>query len=163
MKLYELTKDYSEFLAVASNEEFDEQTIADTLEGIKGEIEEKGRNVAAYAQNLEADALAMKEAENRIAARRKAIERRIEWMKDYLRTNMEKCGITKIECPEFSVTLGKPSDVCEILDESLLPEDYVVTKVTKAPDKKLILKAIKDGFEVNGARIGKGKSRLLIK
>lgn len=163
MKLYELSAQYNEFQQLADSEAFDEQTIADTLEGIEGEIQEKGRNVAAFAQNLEAEALAMKEAESRIAARRKAIEKRIEWAKNYLRTNMEKCGISKIECPEFSVTLGKPSDICDVFDDSVLPEDYVVTKVTKSPDKKLILKAMKDGYEVPGAKIGKGKPRLLIK
>ena len=124
---------------------------------------DKGRNVAAFFQNLEADAEALKAAEARIAARRKAIENRAEWLKEYLRSNMERCGITKIECPEFVVTLGKPRDVCEIISEDELPDLYVKTKVTKTPDKTLILKAMKDGYEVKGARIGKGKPSLTIR
>jgi len=163
MKLYELSSQFNEFLQLAESEEFDTQVVADTLESITAEIQEKGRNVAAYSQNIDADIQAMKEAEQRIVSRRKTLERKLEWMKDYLRNNMERCGISKIECPEFKVSLSKPSEICEVYDEDALPPDYVVTKTTKAPDKKLIMKALKDGFEVEGAKIGKGKSRLTIK
>lgn len=163
MKLYELSAQFNEFLSLAEQEEFDQQTISDTLESLTLEIEDKGRNVAAYTQNLEASINAMKEAEKRMADRRKALERKAEWMKNYLRSNMERCGITKIECPEFKVTLGKPSQVCEVFSEEDLPEDYIVTKVTKSPDKKLIMQALKDGFDVPGAKIGEGKPRLTIK
>ena len=163
MHLYELTAEYREFQQLVESEEFDEKTIADTLESIQGEIKDKGRNVAAFLQNLEADVEALKAAESRIAARRRTIENRAEWLKEYLRSNMERCGISKIECPEFVVTLGKPRDVCEIVNEDELPELYVKTKVTKSPDKTLILKAMKDGYNVPGARIGKSKPSLTIK
>lgn len=161
MKLYELSREYSEFLAIAGQEDFDPQTIADTLEGIKGEIEEKGKNVAAFSQNIEAEITAMKEAEKKIALRRKTLERKVEWMKNYLRENMERCGITKIECPEFRVTLGNPSEICDVFDEDVLPEDYFAVK--KSPDKKLIMQALKDGYEVPGAKIGHGVPRLSIR
>lgn len=163
MHLYELTAEYREFQQLVESEEFDEKTIADTLESIQGEIKDKGRNVAAFLQNLEADVEALKAAESRIAARRRTIENRAEWLKEYLRSNMERCGISKIECPEFVVTLGKPRDVCEIVNEDELPELYVKTKVTKSPDKTLILNAMKDGYNVPGARIGKSKPSLTIK
>ena len=76
MKLYELSAQFNEFLSLAEQEEFDEQTISDTLESLTLEIEDKGRNVAAYTQNLEASINAMKEAERRMADRRKSLKRR---------------------------------------------------------------------------------------
>lgn len=163
MKLYELSAEYAQFQRLIESEEFDEKTIADTLESIKGEIEEKGKNVAAYMQNLEADVDALKAAEQRIAARRKSAESRAEWLKNYLRDNMERCGISKIECPEFSISLRKAGDICNIVDESKLPEEYTKTKTVITPDKALILKALKDGYEVPGAEIGKAKAALVIK
>lgn len=163
MKLYELTTEFAEFQRLIDSEEFDEKTIADTLESIQGEIMDKGRNVAAFFQNLDAESEALKAAESRIAARRKSIESRADWLREYLRTNMERCGISKIECPEFVVTLGKPRDVCEIVNESELPDLYVKTKTVTTPDKALILKAMKDGYDVPGAKIGKGKSSLTIR
>ena len=161
MKLYELSEQYNEFTKLAEQDEWDEQTIADTLESLTGEIQDKGRNVAAYAQNIEADINAMKDAEKRIADRRKALERKAEWMRDYLRHNMEACGISKIECPEFKITLGKPSQVCVVFDENALSDEYV--KVTKTPDKKAIAAAIKNGKDVEGAKLEDGKPRLTLK
>lgn len=163
MKLYELSAEYAQFLQLIESEDFDEKTIADTLESIKGEIEEKGKNVAAHMQNLEAEVDAFKAAEQRISMRRKAAESRAEWLKNYLRDNMERCGISKIECAEFSVTLRKAADVCNITDESKLPESYTKTKTVVTPDKAAILKALKDGQDVPGAEIGKAKAALVIK
>lgn len=161
--LYELTDQYQVALNELVGSDFDEETIADTLEGLRGTIEEKGKNVAAFFQNLEADATAMKEAEARIARRRKAIERTVERLKDYLRDNMDKAGISKIECAEFSVSLGKASKVVEITDEKLIPATYAPPVTIKMPNKKLILAALKSDKSVPGTKLGYGKKRLTIK
>ena len=86
--------------------DLDEQTIADTLEAESGDMIEKGKNVAAVFRNLESDAKQIKEAEQQLAERRKAIEKRAEALKQYLKTNMEVAGIQKIECPWFVITLA---------------------------------------------------------
>lgn len=161
--LYSLTDEYREALRVMEDAEIDEQTISDTLEALSGDIMDKGRNVAAFLQNMEADALAMKDAENRIAARRKSIDNKVARMKEYLRTNMEVCEITEISCPEFVVKLGKAKQVCQIDDADKLPEDCVTVKTTTAPDKRGILKRLKDGESINGASLAYGKSSLSIK
>ena len=161
--LYALTDEYTEALRCMEADDIDAQTISDTLEALSGDIMDKGRNVAAYLQNLESDAAALKDAENRIAARRKVIENKTETMREYLRRNMEVCEITEIACPEFVVKLGKASPVCQIEDADQLPSDYVVTKTTSAPDKRTILKDLKAGKDIPGASLGYGKSKLSIK
>lgn len=161
--LYSLTDEYTEALKVMQDAEIDNQTILDTLEGLSGDVEAKGKNVAAFLQNLESDAKAMKDAENRIAVRRKTIENKVAHMKEYLRANMEKCDITEISCPEFVVKLGKPSAICQIDDESKLTSEYVVTKTTHSADKRLILKDLKADKDVPGASLAYGKSKLTIK
>lgn len=163
MKLYELTEEYQTVLDALEDAGADQQTIEDTLAIYKDDLLDKGRNVAAYFQNLDADIKAMKDAENRIAARRKALESKSESLKDYLRFNMERSGITEISCPEFVVKLGKPSKVCEIFDEAKVPGKYKVRKVTISIDKNTIKKAINSGENIEGARIVDGKSRLTIK
>ena len=161
--LYEMTSEYKEALQVMQEADISDEAIADTLEGLTGSIKDKGRNVAAFLQNLESDALAMKDAENRIAARRKTIENKVNQMKEYLRSNMEKCEITEISCPEFTVKLGKPSSICQIDDETKLTAEYVVTKTTHSADKRLILKDLKADKDVPGASLAYGKSKLTIK
>lgn len=163
MKLYELTQQYSKALTVLSDTDLPPEVVQDTLEGLQGEIQEKGKNVAAYFQNLEADVEAMKAAEQRIAQRRKAIENRVRQMKDYLLRNMEESGITEISCPEFTVKLGKNPASVEVDDINLLPERFVARKVVESPDKKAIKEMIQSGSEVPGARLITDKKRLIVR
>ena len=166
MKLYELTEDYQRALYEMSEiEGLDNEAIADTLEGLKGELKDKAQSVAAYFQNLDSNVKELKDAENRIKARRGVMERQSAGLKDYLRINMAQAGITSIECPEFKVTLGKPSKICNVFAEGGVPADFrtevKTIKIDKAGLKKWML--ANDLEQCDGAEIVEGKSRLLIK
>jgi hypothetical protein len=161
--LYDLADEYKAALAVMHDSDIDEQTIIDTLEGLTGAIEAKGRNVAAFFLNLDSNAAQLKEAELRIAKRRKSIENKAAKLREYLRLNMTKCEITEISCPEFSVKLGKASQVVEVENESALPATLVTTTITTKPDKREILKRLKTGEIIEGARLAFGVPRLTIK
>lgn len=162
--LYELTDYYNKALTeLLEIDGLDNDVFADTMSSIEGELLDKGKNVAAYFQNLDADIDAMKAAESRIKARRVIIESKSARLKEYLRFNMEQAGITKIECSEFSVSLRKGVDSVEVMDESLIPTQFINEKITRTPDKNSIKAAIKKGEEVEGARLVKGKSSLIIK
>ena len=153
--LYQMVDEYREALAGLADMDLDDQTMADTLEGLQGELVVKGQNVAAFALNLEAEARAMKEAEQRIAKRRRALENKSKHLRDYLRINMERSGITEISANDksFKVKLMKGRPSCVIDDESALPPDYIEEVKTTKVDKRLITQAIKDGYEVPGAHL----------
>ena len=141
------------------NLELDDQTISDTLEGEGGDLIEKGKNVAAVFRNLESDAKQIKEAEQQLAERRKAIEKRAESLRNYLKTNMEIAGIQKIECPWFVVSVAQNPESVTVDDETLIPRDYFKEiPATFQLDKTLLKQAIKDGFAVPGARLTRGTS-----
>lgn len=163
--LYELAGEYHQAAVTLSNMDMDEQTIADTLEGLSGALEEKAKNVAFFVRNLESTAEQIKLAEKQMADRRKAMENRAERIREYLKTNMELAGITQIECPHFKLSIKKNPPSVVIDAESQIPADYMTQPVAPppAPDKKLIAQAIKDGFEVPGAHLETGKTRLDIK
>ncbi len=156
-----------EYLALANklmDSELDDLTITDTLEGAAGDLEVKATNIAMFVRNLEASAEQIKAAEKQMEERRKAIEHKAESIREYLKTNMQRTGISKIECPYFALTLKKNPPSVVIDDASLLPADYLVTPPPPppAPDKKLIAQSIKDGNEVPGAHLEHGE-RLEIK
>lgn len=92
--LYQLADEYMVAATKLADLDLDEQTIADTLEGLAGAVEIKATNVAMFVRNLEASADAIKQAEAQMSARRKAIEGRAGRIRDYLKTNMERTGIT---------------------------------------------------------------------
>lgn len=162
--LYEIAADYRMRLELLAELDLDEQTIADTLESLGGEIQIKSQNVAMFIGNLEAQAKAIKEAETTMAARRKAIESRAERVRKYLLENMIFAGISKIECPYFKIAVQDNPPAVMIDDLASVPADYMRQPELPppAPDKKLIAQAIKDGFDVPGAHLEVGK-RLVIK
>lgn len=157
LSLYQLSQEYAEAAHKLADLDLDDQTIADTLEGMAGALEAKATNVAMFAKNLEAAAEAIKQAEQEMAARRKAIENRAKSLREYLKANMLLTGISKIECPYFKIAIrDNPASV--VIDaENLIPADYMrqPEPPPPAPDKKLIAQAIKDGYEVPGCHLEK--------
>jgi hypothetical protein len=145
--LYELTEKYQQLLSL---EDIPEEVMRDTLEGLEGEITEKCTNVAAVVRNFEALAEQIREAEKRMADRRRSIEARAEWLKCYLLENMERTGIEKIESPYFRIGIRKNPPKAEIVDENLIPMQYLEIPEPRI-SKKRILEDLKLGKEVPGA------------
>ena len=136
--LYEISHRFLTVLDMARDEDVEFSVIADTLDGIEAEFKEKAIAVAGYFQGLDAQIEAMKDAERRIALRRKSAERHSEQLREYLKTKMEETGIQKIECPYFAISLAKCPTSVEITDESAIPERFINVKVVRAPDKTAI-------------------------
>ncbi len=152
--LYVIANDYRAAAEKLAEMDMDEQTIADTLESLSGDLEVKAQNVAFMVRNLEVTAEAIKAFEVAQAARRKAIENRAEGLKRYLAACMEATGIEKIEGPGVKLSFRKSSAV--VIDGAdLIPSEYMRQPETPppAPDKKLIGDAIKRGETVPGAHI----------
>jgi hypothetical protein len=153
--LYELSNEYQLAQIKLIESDYDQQTIADTLEGLSGDLEAKSINVAMFIRNLEVTADAIKQAEKEMADRRKAIENKTEAMKLYLKQNMQRCGISKIESPYFALTLKKNPPSVVIDDAGAIPNEFYVFPDAPAPypDKKAISEQLKSGNVVNGAHL----------
>lgn len=139
------------------------EVVADTLESIALPLEQKAVSVACFVRNLEATAEQIKLAEDAMAKRRKAIQARADHVRKYLMDNMERCGISKIDSPYFNLAIRDNPESVDIDQPELIPQDYMrEIPATYQPDKPLIKQAIKDGHDVPGARLVRGK-RLDIK
>lgn len=152
--LYQLAAEYRAAAQYLIDLDQDEQTIADTLEGLSGDLEVKAQNVAFMVRNLEVTADAIKAFEQQQKDRRQAIERRAESLRAYLASCMTACGIQKIEGPGISLSFRSSSAV--VIDEpGLLPAEFWRQKPQPEPepDKALIASAIKAGSEVPGAHV----------
>ena len=162
--LYQLTNEFQLIQNKLLESDFDEQTIADTLEGASGDLEAKSVNVAMFIRNLEASAEAIKQAEKAMSDRRKSIENKAESIRKYLKDNMQRCGITKIESPYFALTIKKNPSIVVIDDAGAIPSELYVYPDAPVPypDKKAISDQIKAGNVVNGAHLEQAE-RLEIK
>ncbi|WP_439895276.1 siphovirus Gp157 family protein [Pseudomonas syringae] len=162
--LYEIGKQYQELMVLAETADEDMAVaVRDTMQAIEGEFEDKGKAIAMIALNIDGDLDAIKVQIDRLTERKRIINNRKESLKEYLRTNMEAAGITKITHPLFTISLGKGRPVVVIDNEKEIPDDFINTKVSSTPDKAAIAKAIKEGVEVPGAHSEIGKSSISIK
>ena len=164
LTLYQVSTTYLQALDFLTDPEQDLpiEAINGTLEALTGELEEKAVNVAMFLKNMEATAEAIKNAETEMAKRRKALENRVQWLKDYLKDNMLHTGITKIECPYFKLAIQNNPAAVNVVDETAIPEKFKEKVVTWKIDKPAIKEAIQSGEVVPGATLTNGK-RLAIR
>lgn len=160
--LYQLSTDFIKASEDLMNMDIPEEVLNDTLESMVGDIQVKSTNVAMFIRNLEVSAEAIREAEKNMAARRKAIENRAEQIKNYLLHNMQRVGISKIECPHFALTIKKNPPKVEI--HFTPPQEFMREPETPPPepDKKLIAEYLKAGNKVDWAELSQSE-RLDIK
>ncbi|MGZ8182295.1 MAG: siphovirus Gp157 family protein [Methylobacter sp.] len=164
LSLYQLSENYRQVLDFLTDPELDLplEAVKDTLEGLTGELEDKAVNVAKFLRNMEAAADAIKIAEAEMAKRRKALENRVQWLKSYIKGNMETCGISRIECPYFKLSIQQNPAAVNILDETAIPAQFKEQIISWKIDKTAIKDAIKAGSAIPGAELVNG-TRLAIK
>lgn len=165
LTLYELASEYATACAILADEETDEQAIADTLEGLRGSLETKAVNVGKFCRNLDVLAEQIKQAEQRLRARRQFIEARRDRVVAYLKGNLEAVNLPAIETPELTLKVKKNPPSVVIDDPAKVPARFLIVPETPppAPDKRAIGEALKQGEDVPGAHLDTTKTRLEIR
>ncbi|MDE2102702.1 MAG: siphovirus Gp157 family protein [Patescibacteria group bacterium] len=161
--LYKAAADVRELL-----DQIDPETgeMPEGYEQARALVATKAQAVAAFILENDAQADMVESHAKELMARVKTARRRSDWLKEYLKSHMAACGITSIKSDDgtFSAKLemGRDESV-DVFESALLPNDYLREVPAKyEPDKALIKKAIKEGFDVPGARLV-AKDRLTIK
>lgn len=163
LTLYALADEYRELLALAADEEADEESFAAALAALGGEFEGKAVAVAQVARNLEAFRAQVMDAIQAMAQRADRAKRRAEAARAYLKEQMERAGIAKIESPWFDLAIRKNPPRLIVAEDALIPREYLrVVPESLTPDKAAIARALKAGEEVDGCRL-ESTTRLDIK
>ena len=149
MTLYEMSNQARELYELLESEVIDEQTYNDTIESIG--IEEKLESYCKVIRQLEAEAEMMKAEKEKLAAKQKALENNVARLKGTILYYMDSKNTTKEDAGVFKVSVSE-SKACNIVDESKIPEDYLITQAPKL-DKSNMLKALKEGIKIDGAEL----------
>lgn len=140
--------------------------LPEGFEQARAIVATKAVAVAAYLIETERQAGVLKAYAKEIGDRAKAAEKRMGWLKGYLLSHMAACGITEIRDERGIFTAKRQperDEAVEVFDDTQIPKDYLrEIPATHEPDRALIKAAIKDGFEVPGAKLVK-RDRLSIK
>ncbi len=131
--------------------------LPEGFEQARAIVATKAQAVAAFILENEAQAKMVEDHAKALLDRVRTARRRSEWLRQYLHSHMSACGVLSIKSDDgtFSAVLAPGRDESvEIFDLAQLPKDYMREVPAKLePDKALIKQAIKDKFEVPGARI----------
>lgn len=156
--LYELTQEQLYLYDLLQNDGINQETgeidpvIAEQVQLTEKELDKKIMGVGIVYKQLLADSKMLKEEEEMLATRRKRAERNAEFLKNRLEKSMLLLNKMEFKDTKISITFRKSSQV-EIIDESKLAKDYIVEKITYTPSKTAIKEAIKNGIEVDGAKL----------
>jgi len=122
------------------------------LDGLNLQLKEKATNILKAIKNYEAPTIAIDEEIKRLQSLKKSYLSKVDSLKEYVAYNMTKNNIEKIETDIVTFSFRKSSAV-EILDETLIPKEFIKKVVKESIDKTAIKKAISQGKEVVGAKI----------
>lgn len=151
MTLYELEGQWKMLWELADDPEIDEETFADTLEALEGEIEVKAEGYAKIIRTLEAEAEAMKAEAARLELAAKARKNRADKMLLDLQNAMTMTGKPKFRTDLFSFAIQKnPPSV--VMDEPYIeniPAEYLIPQEPKI-DRTKIKNDIKAGKNLEG-------------
>lgn len=145
MNLYEIDKAILACIDPETGELIDEAALV----SLQMERADKIRNVALWVKNLNASVVALKAERDAFDERLKAAQKKADGLKKYLADALQGQKFSTDEC----VVSFRRSAAVAVLDEAVLPAEYIAEKITKSPDKAAIKAAIKSGIDVPGAAL----------
>lgn len=158
--LYEVNMDLAKILekleAMALNPEDQDATEIEELQVMlsinDGNLEDTIERYAWAIGEMKTRAQYLKDRAKSMQDIARAKESVIDKLEERIKAALDMRGVKKIETDTHTVSLRK-SEAVSIHDEASIPAIYVKTKLTSAPDKTEIKRALKQGLEVKGAVI----------
>lgn len=154
--IYQLGEDYlmlADRLADTADEDGAiDMSLLPAISEAKELIQSKTTSIGCVVKKLLAYKAQIDEEAKRLKAMSDVLGNRVESLKNATSTVLQRVGIERIYGVHAVISFRR-SESTVIDDEDELPDEYIVTKVTKTPDKTKIKNAIKAGLTVPGAHV----------
>ena len=147
--LYSLTSEYLQLLDMMQDPDVDPQTVADTIEGIEGEIEIKADNLITVCKELEAQAAKWKAEKTRAERNQSTAENGIKRIKESILATMQITGRDKLPTEHYKLSIAKNGGLAPIVLNGPVPMEYCKHE----PDNAKIRELLKGG-PVEWAELG---------
>lgn len=157
MQLYKLTEELEtayQLLLETTDEETGEVNpdAVNLLKECQISFDDKVSSLVEMVARIDSDVEGYKKEEGRLKAHRQSLEKKSEWLKNYIKQNLIESGRNKIETLRAKVSLFN-SRAVNVLNLNEIPEGYKVIETNVKVDKKAIAEAIKSGRAVAGAEL----------
>lgn len=149
--IYELTDDYLRILELMEDPELDPQILADTMEAVKGNYEDKIDGYAYVRQSIKDEIRTIEDAIKRLQEKKTARENNIKRLESVIYQSMKATGNKKINTAVHTVWIHKnpESVVMDVDDWKSVPEEYLRQKDPEI-NKTAIKEALKAGADLSG-------------
>ena len=157
--LFDLSQNYVAFFDSIDDPDITEQALQDTLEALDGAIEVKVSNGIGLIRSLEnlEDGITSEIA--RLSARKKTVQNRIKYIKDWYKANLETMQTSKVQTPRGTMAIQKNPPSLVIDNEEDIPENFkIIVPEHFELDKPKIKDALKSGTLKTGAHLEQGTS-----
>ena len=146
--LYNLASDYLDVLALLEDPDADADALEQQLDSIAGLLTQKADNIAALVQQFEGMAALRKQEADRMRELAVQDQKRADRLRTYLLKQMTALGSESISTPRFKITTRTNPPAVTVLEEMLVPSEYIRTVTTTSCDKRAILDHLKTTGEV---------------
>lgn len=152
MNLYQIDKAYLD--VIESGFSVDEETgellfTEEDLDSLQAEYSDKVDNIACYIKDLDSLNDSISKEIKALQERKKWNDTKAERLKGYITSSMKKRGLNKLESARNKVSFRKSTSV-QVIDESLVDDDYMKVKIERSVDKKKVSEQLKKGQFVAG-------------
>lgn len=152
--LYELMESEKQLIELFTDDEIDDQTLNDTIEGL--DIGGKLEDYCMVIRQLEADAKAYIEESTYFSNKARKASNGVKRMKNSILNYMQNTNKTKAEAGLFTISTREIKAV-NIYNETAIPIEYATPQPPKI-DKASIRKALMNGETITGAELQINKS-----
>jgi phage host-nuclease inhibitor protein Gam len=146
--LYEITRDLVVLKdfdvldpTIGEPEEYRLEELRQALDNLNMKFVDKVINIVKFVKNLEAQRDAVACEAKRLSDRKKAMDNRIDWLKNYVKTAMQATQSEKIKYALFTIYVGQSQPSVEVLNIDEVEEQFI--KIKKEVDKTKILEQVK--------------------
>lgn len=127
MKLYEIS-DQLNFITASldceTDEPIDKESLTKQLNELQLEFKVKVENIAKIILDYDANLDATTKELTRLTNRKRSLENKIEWLKNYLLEQMQATGNDKIQGEILNVSIAKSPKSVVILDKDKVPKEF---------------------------------------
>lgn len=164
LTLYNITNQFTELMDKAETGELTEEEYNKLGEQLALELQNKSASIIGYTQNEEALIEAIDNQIKRLTEFKKAKQNKLDKFKSYVKDNMDRLGIIKIDTELGTLSISKNPMSVDIVNEELIPKEFKQEVVTIKVDKTAIKNHFKEtGESIPGIEIIDDKTSLRIK
>lgn len=161
--MYDYSESYVQLEQMLASGEIDQETYNDTVEALADGAEQKAENIGKMIDNFESQAKMYKAEEDKLKAKRKTLENSVDWLTNSLAVHLQATGKTSMQAGLYKLGYRKLPDMVDLTNEKSIPRAYKTIKTVTSISKRDIMKALKDGEKVRGAKLITDRKKFEVK